>query len=122
MQCKNCKYKMNIGNTEETGSALCSYPESYFPVQVEDNCHYIPEKKELTCGDCARLGNDFGCAGMSEDDSAFYRDSLCSQFIDKREDAFMEILMFWKSQGMYKREKINELIDSFEKIYADLVE
>lgn len=28
MQCKNCKYRMDIGNTKETGSALCSYPES----------------------------------------------------------------------------------------------
>lgn len=45
MKCKNCKYKTNIANTSETGSAICSYPSSWFPINIEDNCHFIPEKK-----------------------------------------------------------------------------
>lgn len=47
MKCKNCKYKTNIVNTSETGSAICSYPSSWFPVNIEDNCHFIPEKRKL---------------------------------------------------------------------------
>lgn len=30
---------------------------------------------------------------------------------------FNRILMFWKVQGFYDREKINELIDEFEQFY-----
>ena len=55
MKCKNCKYKTNIANTSETGSAICSYPSSWFPINIEDNCHFIPEKKEITCSDCSRF-------------------------------------------------------------------
>ena len=47
LKCKNCKYKTNIANTSETGSAICSYPSSWFPVNIEDNCHFIPEKRKL---------------------------------------------------------------------------
>lgn len=56
MKCKNCKYRKNIGNTSETGSAICSYSSSWFTVNIENNCRFIPEKKALTCGDCSRLG------------------------------------------------------------------
>ena len=37
MKCKNCKYRKNIGNTSETGSAICSYSSSWFPVNIENN-------------------------------------------------------------------------------------
>ena len=47
MKCKNCKYRKNIGNTSETGSAICSYSSSWFPVNIENNCHLIPEKRNL---------------------------------------------------------------------------
>lgn len=122
MKCKNCKYKNDIANTEETGSAICSYPDSWFPVHIEDNCHYIPEKEELTCGDCLRLGEDTACIGCLAEDSAIDNGKLCAGFIDKREEEFSKILMFWKVQGFYKRDKINELIDKFEKKYAKLTE
>ena len=37
--------------------------------------------------------------------------------IDKRKEELNRILMFWKVQGFYDREKINELIDEFEQFY-----
>lgn len=142
MKCKNCKYRKNIGNTSETGSAICSYSSSWFPVNIENNCRFIPEKKALTCGDCSRLGEDTACFDCSENDSAIYNGQLCSMlsitlkfeykisaiyngqlcrgFVDEREEEFKQILMFWKVQGFYDREKINNFIDEFEEFYDDL--
>lgn len=120
MKCKDCKYKKNIANTEESGCAICSYPNSWFPVQIGDNCHYIPEKVELTCGDCARLGEDTACIGCIAEDSAEDDGELCAGFIDKREEELNKILMFWKVQGVYNRDKINGLIDEFETYYSKL--
>lgn len=45
---------------------------------------------------------------------------LCIGFIDKREEEFNSILMFWKVQGLYDREKINKLLDDFEQSYDRL--
>lgn len=121
LKCNNCKYKTNVSNTEETGTAICSYPQGeWFVVNVEDSCHYIPEKKELTCGDCSRLNEDTGCFACQETDSAMYNGHLCIGFIDKREEEFNSILMFWKVQGLYDREKINKLLDDFEQSYDRL--
>ena len=75
---------------------ICSYPSSWFPVHIEDNCHFIPSKVELTCGDCARLGEDTACLGCVADDSAMEDGELCFGFIDKREEELQDILMFWK--------------------------
>ena len=48
LKCNNCKYKTNVSNTEETGTAICSYPQGeWFVVNVEDSCHYIPKKRSL---------------------------------------------------------------------------
>lgn len=121
MKCKDCQYKINIKNTDETGMALCSYPDSYFPITIEDNCHYIPEKRKLTCGDCSRLGEDTACMGCCADDSAEEDGELCSGFIDKKEEEFNKILMFWKVQGFYNRDRINEILDEFEKFYGNLI-
>ena len=122
MKCKDCKYKNNIANTEKTGSAICSFPSRWFPVNIDDNCHYIPEKKKLTCGDCSRLGEDFACLNCLEEDSAYNDDGLCRGFVDKQEEEFSKILMFWKVHEIYDREKINELINKFEEFYRKLTE
>lgn len=45
---------------------------------------FQPEAKDITCGDCERLGNDMGCLACSEEDSAYRRGRLCKGFIDKR--------------------------------------
>lgn len=117
MKCKNCKYKTNIANTSETGSTICSYPSSWFPANIEDNCHFISEKKEITCSDCSRLHEDMACFSCAEDDSAIFNGQLCRGFIDKRKEELNRILMFWKVQGFYDRKEINELIDEFEQFY-----
>lgn len=120
LKCKDCKYRINIKNTNETGSAICSYVGSWFPVNIEDNCCFIPEKRELTCGDCARLDEDTACFSCSEDDSTIYNGQLCGGFIDKRKEELNDILMFWKVQGLYDREKINKLMNDFEQEYDKL--
>lgn len=51
MKCGKCKFKINIGNTEETGAAFCSRVPSYFPINCKDDCHFLPRKKELYCKD-----------------------------------------------------------------------
>ncbi len=84
MKCGECKYKWNFGNTEETGVAVCSYPASHMPVNVNDDCHFLPEAKELKCGDCDRLYEDFACYGYTEEDSAMTNGKLCWGFIDKK--------------------------------------
>ena len=41
LKCNNCKYKTNVSNTEETGTAICSYPQGeWFVVNVEDAGDY----------------------------------------------------------------------------------
>ena len=57
------------------------------------------------------------CFSCSEYDSAIFIGQLCRGFIDKRKEELNSILMFWKVQGFYDREKINELIDEFEQFY-----
>lgn len=57
------------------------------------------------------------CFSCSEDDSAIFNGQLRRGFIDKRKEELNSILMFWKVQGFYDREKINELIDEFEQLY-----
>lgn len=47
----------------------------------------------------------------------YLTDSCAGGFIDKRKEELNSILMFWKVQGFYDREKINELIDEFEQFY-----
>ena len=109
MKCGKCKFKINIGNTEETGDAFCSRASSYFPINCKDNCHFSPRKKELYCKDCSRLGRDTACMTAKENDKVYYNGQRCGGFIDKKEDEFTEILQFWKSQGWYKRTKIDRM-------------
>ena len=50
-----------------------------------------------------------------------YKNDLCREFVDEREAEFKQILMFWKVQGFYDRERINKLIDEFEQFYDNLL-
>lgn len=120
MKCKNCKYKKDIANTADTGKAVCAYQSSWLAVSIEDDCHYIPEKTELTCEDCGRLGEDMACIACSPEDSAKHNGKLCVGFIDKRETELTEILSFWKANGLYDRNKIHKLLDEFEEYYKRL--
>ena len=71
MKCGKCKFKINIGNTEETGAALCSRVPSYFPINCKNDCHFLPRKKELYCKDCSRLGRDTACMTAKENDKVY---------------------------------------------------
>lgn len=119
--CKNCKFKKDIGNTTETGAAICTNTTAYFPINITDKCHLIPEKKELKCSDCKCLTEDFGCAGCSPEDSAYTNGSLCKGYTDNNLDQFEEIIKFWMVQGLYNREKINDMLDTLENLYLDLI-
>lgn len=122
MKCEKCKYLQAIGNTVETGAALCTRNKSYFPVNCKDNCHFIPKKKELCCSDCARFGEDFACFTAMADDKVYNNGNRCDGFIDAKEEKFTEILMFWKANNLYSRDKIEKMIDEFEAFYNDIEE
>lgn len=115
--CRNCKYMLKIANTDQTGAAICSFPESYEPTTLGTACRYLAEDGELRCGDCARLGNDFGCFTCTAADSAMHSGALCMGFIDKKEEQLFGILAFWKAHGMYSRNRITSLLDKFESEY-----
>lgn len=123
MKCEECRYKQDIGNTKETGAALCSRDTSYFPINCGDDCHFLPPNRELFCRDCVRFTDDTACMTMEADDSAFDKEGhLCPGFIDLRENELIEILMFWKTQGLYDRAKIEGIINDFEEFYNDIKE
>ncbi len=122
MKCRNCKYKNDVANTGECNKGLCSYPTSWFPIDLDDDCHFIPKVEELKCKDCWHLHNDYACFSCDEEDSAYDDGELCWMFEDLKKDDFSAILMFWKTHGLYDREKINEMLDDFEKRYRELTE
>ena len=122
MICEMCKYKHDIGNSRETGAALCTRSSSYFPINYNDNCHFIPQKRELVCSDCARFGEDFACIEAKADSKAYINEKICAGFIDAKKEQFEMILMFWKVQGMYDRSKIEKIIDEIENFYNDIEE
>ena len=88
----------------------------------EDYCHYFGAPQELTCGDCSRLTYDSGCVGCREDESAYHFGHLCHGFQDRREDEFIEILLFWLSHDMYDRNRIEKMLDGFEEESKKLCE
>ena len=85
MKCGKCKFKINIGNTEETGAAFCSCVSSYFPINCKDDCHFLPRKKELYCKDCSRLGRDTACNKVREKENEYNNGHRCGVIIDKKE-------------------------------------
>lgn len=115
MKCENCKFRRNLGNTKETGKALCIYPASHFITDITDDCHILPVKKELTCQDCVNYYEDPGCIGCLPDESAYINGELCIQYRDKKMDDLEEILLYLKVQGLYDRDKIIGILDEIEK-------
>ncbi len=114
--CKDCKYFSKGENI-----SLCKRNDSWEITKSDNKCRFLPKMAELTCGDCWCLKHDMGCVGCSSDDSAYINGKLCCGFTDLRESMLMEILSFWKSRSIYDRNKINKMIDDFEKDYDDLV-
>ena len=122
MKCRDCKHKMNIGNTEETGSAICSYSTMHKMIHLDDPCHFLQETAQLTCGDCDCLHTDMGCFGCSPEDSPYFGGKLCDGYTDKKELEFYKILMFWKTHHYFDRDRIIGIIDDFEEEYERLRE
>ena len=56
MKCGKCKFKNNIGNTEETGAALCSRVPSYFLLIVKTTAIFYQGKKSCI----AKTAQDWG--------------------------------------------------------------
>ena len=117
LKCKDCKYF-----SESKQMSLCKKGDSWEITKPDNKCLFLPEKAALTCGDCWLRKNDMGCFGMAPDESPYFCSGgkLCPDFTDLKEIAFMEILSFWKSRDIYDRDKINKIIDDFEKDYDDL--
>ena len=122
MKCGKCKYKRNIGNTKETDAAICTNATSFFPINCDDDCHFLPKKRELHCIDCSRLRWDTACMDVEPNNPVYESGNRCLGFSDVKEDEFTEILQFWKTQGLYDRVKINQMLEEFEKFYADIEE
>ena len=120
MKCKNCKYKINLADTYDTWHALCSYPDSYFPITVDDDCYFLLKKEFLKCDDCYNLNNDYACLERTKEDSAFFHGKLCSGYTDRREMELIEFCSFWKAHDYYDRIRINKLLDEFEEEYRKL--
>ncbi len=117
LKCKDYRYFMNGENIQ-----MCRH-DSYWEITEPDNdCVFLPKIRELTCRDCWQLENSFECMGEDPDQSIFFQGSQspCPWFIDYKEDEFISILSFWKSTNLYDRDKINRLINDFEKNYDDL--
>lgn len=115
LKCKDCKY-FSVGKN----MSLCKYKSSWEITDPDNNCWFLPEFKELTCGDCWCLGNDMGCAGCRPEESAYINGKLCPDFTDRKEDELYGILSYWKSRGIYDHNKIINILDEFEKTYDDL--
>lgn len=41
--CKDCKFKMNIQNTAETGQAICTFYDNYFLIDIEAIAYFYPK-------------------------------------------------------------------------------
>ncbi|MCR5596129.1 MAG: hypothetical protein K6G12_09790 [Lachnospiraceae bacterium] len=119
LYCKDCKYC--IKNDDPGGLTLCTYNSGWEITELENNCMYIPEEKEPVCGDCRWIREDTACWGCMPEDSALHRGKLCKDFCYKNEDAFYEVLSYWKSRGIFDKNRVCELIDEFEKAYDDLI-
>ena len=117
MKCKDCKYMKTIANTDETGSAICGYPMSFFPIDVNDECHYAP--KPLTCKDCDRFGNDWACMTALEDDPVIGENGHpCGGYIDRKETELYNILADWKMRGYNYRGKLFDVSQRFEEEFV----
>jgi len=113
MKCIECKRLNQIANTDETRQGICTYPMSYTPVCVDNECIFIP--KELTCKDCDRFENDFACMTAQEDDLVMKDYGMCGGFIDKGESEVYNILAQWVLRGVNAEEKLKEILDDFSE-------
>ncbi len=121
MICRNCKYRANMGNTDECGMIICSYPASWFMSGIDDECHFIvrPGSRRPRCGDCVNI-DDRGCWGCLPKEEIYHTDKdgnehPCDGFYAKYEDQFRDALVFWLETGLKNKEDIIRLIEEFDE-------
>lgn len=84
MKCKDCEKYIKTSTSEH---GVCSLLKDYFPTKAEDECVWIPNKG-ITCKDCIRFENDFGCFTAKEEDDA----TNCSGYKSRLEEDLYSIL------------------------------
>lgn len=107
MKCKDCKFKMNIANTEQSRQAICSFPNSYSPVCIDNDCLFIREA--FKCKDCESFYYDSACLAKDEEDKP------CSDFMSIGESKIVETLIELLVNGLYSRGRINDILNRFEQ-------
>ena len=118
IKCEDCQYCLKLNNSAEAKHGICSYPETYFPVNLMDACIYYP--KEYTCGDCERFGNDFACMTCKAEDPAYHSQGLCSGFIDKHEANVRQAIFDWYLRGHNIQEKLDTIMAEVEDLIDKL--
>ncbi len=119
LYCKDCKYC--VKNDASDGITICTYESRWEITDPDGNCRYIPETKEPVCGDCRWITEDTACWGCLPEESALHQGELCKHFCYKNENAFYEVLSYWKSHGIFNKIEIFKKIEDFEKSYDELV-
>ncbi len=77
---------------DEENIKLCQRNDYWKITKPDNDCWFLSQKRELTCGDCDRLGSDSMCIGYGREDSAYDDGKLCFQFSDRKETDFYERL------------------------------
>lgn len=113
MKCKNCQRFKEIENTSSTQQGLCTYPDSWMPVQTEDECHF-QVSGEIKCQDCDRFNNDMACMTCEKDESAVAYGLLCPGFIDKHMIAVRAAIAAWKARGWDYKVLVEQQIQAVE--------
>ena len=106
LHCGECEKCFKLG--DGSGHGVCSVPESYFPVEKNDECVYLQHPAK-TCVMCSHFGTDFACMTATATDSA------CGGFEDKLEMDVMNILFQWFLRDEYSRAKLEQLCVEFEQ-------
>lgn len=120
MKCKDCQKMTPIGNTNETGCAICTAAVSYFLIQIENDCVFQP--KEYTCGDCMHYRDaDPACFTVEAEDSIYkswdgtIKDTPCCGFEDYRINNVKNALADWLMRGYDIDEKLANLVKEFKE-------
>lgn len=109
MKCQECNNFQEINNTNTTGQGICSAGTYWSPVNVNDECGFMPTP--FTCENC---GNKDEGLCFPEIDGKIAEN--CCGFYDQRMNEIGSIILDWKIRGMDYQNMINKIINNVEKI------
>lgn len=112
-QCKGCPSFRSIANTTECGQGLCSAVDSFFPTNLNDNCH-LEADTIIRCRDCDRYENDVACLTADGDDPIVQDGMVCPGYIDKYAVMIETAIRVWMARGKDYRSMIAQIIDDCE--------